>query len=124
MKIERLERQFSYAGMMLPDPDPNLTPEQVRDVYANAYPEITTADITGPETNGDKLVYTFKRAAGTKGASFVRQDRDGLTYIEVAPAGQAGSVLDEFIVAASSRINAWLDVLARWIDKTIFYHGN
>jgi PRTRC genetic system protein C len=52
-------------GLQLADPDPALTPEQVRDAYAAQYPEITTAVIEGPDASGDKLVFT--RAIGTKG---------------------------------------------------------
>jgi len=51
----------------LPDPDPKLTVEEVRSLYSHQYPDIATAVITGPETAGDKLVYRFSRAIGTKG---------------------------------------------------------
>lgn len=62
-----LPRGFSYMGLQLPDPDPALTPEQVRDALSAQYPEITTAVIEGPDASGDKLVYKFTRAIGTKG---------------------------------------------------------
>ena len=62
-----LQRTFSYMGLHLADPDPALTPEQVRDAYSAQYPEITTAVIEGPDASGDKLVYKFTRAIGTKG---------------------------------------------------------
>jgi PRTRC genetic system protein C len=62
-----LHRSFSYMGLQLADPDPALTPEQVRDAYSAQYPEITTAVIEGPDASGDKLVYKFTRAIGTKG---------------------------------------------------------
>jgi PRTRC genetic system protein C len=62
-----LQRSFSYMGLQLTDPDPALTPEQVRDVYSAQYPEITTAVIEGPDASGDKVVYKFTRAIGTKG---------------------------------------------------------
>jgi PRTRC genetic system protein C len=68
MKVERLEREFRYnGGMRLPDPNPNLSVEEVRNLYASAYPEITTAAIEGPEVVGNKLVYRLIRAIGTKG---------------------------------------------------------
>jgi PRTRC genetic system protein C len=44
-----------------------MTVEQVRGVFATQYPEIATAALTGPETVGDKCVYRFERAIGTKG---------------------------------------------------------
>lgn len=62
-----LERSFCYNGLYLPDPDPQLTPEQVRDLYAATYPEITTAAIEGPEATGETMQYKFTRAIGTKG---------------------------------------------------------
>ena len=63
----RLSREFSYNGVRLPDPNPAMTPEEVRQFYAAQYPDITTASITGPETEGDRLRYSFTRAIGSKG---------------------------------------------------------
>ena len=51
MQITAMVRTFSYNGLHLPDPDSRLTPEQVRDFYASAYPEITTASVEGPEAS-------------------------------------------------------------------------
>ena len=63
----RLSREFSYNGVKLPDPNPWMTPEEVRQFYASQYPDITTASITGPEADGEKLRYSFTRAIGSKG---------------------------------------------------------
>jgi len=49
MQVEPLTRRFYYLGLELPDLDPRLTPEQVRDSYGGLYPEITTATIEDPE---------------------------------------------------------------------------
>lgn len=49
------------------DPDPKLSIEEVRSFYANQFPELTTAAISGPETVGDRLRYRFERAIGAKG---------------------------------------------------------
>jgi PRTRC genetic system protein C len=65
--VEKLERTFTYNGLSLPDPNPTFTPQQVRDTYSAAYPELTTAEIEGPVTKGNKLEFTFRRAVGTKG---------------------------------------------------------
>jgi len=54
-------------AVVLPDPAPNLSVEDVRAVYAHQYPDIATAAITGPEAVGDKLRYLFSRAIGSKG---------------------------------------------------------
>ena len=69
MDIQNLTREFRYNGVALPDPGPMLSLPQVRDFYANVYPEITSADIEGPEQLGGKVIFTFRRAVGTKGAS-------------------------------------------------------
>lgn len=62
-----LSRSFTYNGVKLPDPDPRMTPEEVKAIYSHQYPELATAAITGPEANGDRLLYSFVRAIGTKG---------------------------------------------------------
>jgi len=67
MKIQVLEREFVYQGTSLGDPDPKLPIEEVRSFYANQFPELTTAAISGPETVGDRLRYRFERAIGAKG---------------------------------------------------------
>jgi len=67
MDAHPLSRHFEFNGVRLPDVDPKLTPEEIRTLYSHRYPEIATASITGPEAVGDKLVYRFTRAIGTKG---------------------------------------------------------
>ena len=62
-----LSRVFSYNGVELPDPGAHMSADQVKEVYSAAYPELTTAVIDGPERKGGKLVYSFRRAVGTKG---------------------------------------------------------
>jgi len=63
----RMSREFSYNGLRLPDPNPAMTPEEVRQFFATQFPDITTASITGPEADGEKLRYSFARAIGSKG---------------------------------------------------------
>jgi PRTRC genetic system protein C len=67
MEIHVLSRTFEFNGVRLPDPDPKLSPEEVRNLYAHQFPDIATAAITGPEAVGDKLRYQFTRAIGSKG---------------------------------------------------------
>ena len=62
-----LRREFVYNGTIIPDPNPTLSPEQVRDTLVAAYPEIATASLTGPEVKGEAARYTFSRAIGSKG---------------------------------------------------------
>ena len=67
MQLEPMNREFSYSGLRLADPDNRLTPEQVRDFYSSSYPEITTASIEGPEVADGVLKFKFTRVLGTKG---------------------------------------------------------
>ena len=66
MKIEAIERVFTYNGVTLADPAAGMSPEAVRDFYSSMYPEITTAVVEGPEDRGNKLCYKFARSVGTK----------------------------------------------------------
>ncbi|MGP8437145.1 PRTRC system protein C [Paraburkholderia fungorum] len=68
MKTETLTREFRYNGAKLADPSPAFSLAQVRDFYGNTYPEIVNAEIEGPEVVGNKNVFEFRRAVGTKGA--------------------------------------------------------
>ena len=67
LKAEVLLREFNYNGVRIPDPAPQMSVEQVRDLLTPTYPEIATATLTGPEDTGTTLSYTFSRAIGSKG---------------------------------------------------------
>ena len=67
MTIETMDREFRYDNLRLPDPNRKLRIEEVRTAFSATYPEIATAAITGPEAVGNKLVYQFTKAIGTKG---------------------------------------------------------
>jgi PRTRC genetic system protein C len=67
VSISTLERQFVFNGHRLPDPNPDFSVEQVREMYIPSLPEITTATVTGPEPVDGKMRYTFNRAIGHKG---------------------------------------------------------
>ncbi len=66
MKTAVMRREFSFQGVKLPDPQPQMSIEDVRGILAMQYPEIATAAISGPEAVGDTLRYTFERAIGSK----------------------------------------------------------
>jgi PRTRC genetic system protein C len=67
MTIDTMAREFRYDGLRLPDINEKLSVDEVKIAYSATYPEITTAVVTGPEAIGDKLVYHFTKAIGTKG---------------------------------------------------------
>lgn len=68
MEVSKGIREFKYNGVALKDPGAEFTLEKVREFYATLYPEIVNADIEGPTNVGNKTVYEFRRAVGTKGA--------------------------------------------------------
>jgi PRTRC genetic system protein C len=67
LKAESLLREFNYNGVRIPDPAPQMSVEQVREMLIPSFPEIATASLTGPEDTGTVLRYTFSRAIGSKG---------------------------------------------------------
>jgi PRTRC genetic system protein C len=67
MTIEKMTREFRYDNLRLADPNEKLSIDEVKVAYSATYPEIATATVTGPEAIGDKLVYHFTKAIGTKG---------------------------------------------------------
>ena len=67
MTIESMDREFRYDNLRLPDPNKALSIDEVRTAFSATYPEIATASVTGPEAVGNKLVYHFTKAIGTKG---------------------------------------------------------
>jgi PRTRC genetic system protein C len=73
MHIQELQREFKYNSVKLPDPNPQFTLLQVRDFFSTVYPEIISADIEGPDVIGNKNVYSFRRAVGTKGGIVLGQ---------------------------------------------------
>lgn len=85
MQTQALEREFLYNGAKLTDPSAAFTLEQVRDFYANTYPEIVNAEIEGPKIVGNKNIFTFRRAVGTKGSGAealkTQVTANGRTYI-------------------------------------------
>lgn len=60
---------FDQKGSILELSDPSTTmqPEAVLNLYAQTYPELTTAKIEDPEIKNDRVEYTFQAMLGTKG---------------------------------------------------------
>ncbi len=100
MQIDKLVRSFRYNGVRLTDPNQDFSLNQVRDFYANVYPEITSADIEGPEQIGAEQVYTFRKAVGTKGADRLTSAQAQLADLAALAADGALTQLDAEIVAA------------------------
>jgi PRTRC genetic system protein C len=67
LTVTRMTRIFQFQGIRLPDPNPAMSVDEVKALYAAQYPELATAVVNGPEAAGDKMRYTFERAIGSKG---------------------------------------------------------
>lgn len=67
LQTRAMEREFYFNGVRIPDPGPDLSVDQVRDLLAPRFPEIATAEVQGPEDVGNALRFKFTRAIGEKG---------------------------------------------------------
>ena len=67
LTVTKMSRIFQFQRIRLPDPNPEMSVEEVKALYAAQYPELATAVANGPESTGDKMRYTFERAIGSKG---------------------------------------------------------
>jgi PRTRC genetic system protein C len=67
LSVAKMTRVFQFNGIRLPDPNPAMSVDEVKALYAAQYPELATAAVNGPEAAGDKMRYTFERAIGSKG---------------------------------------------------------
>jgi len=61
-----MARIFVYEGRDLPDLDPALSVDQIREHYTQFFPELNNAD-TRQGKRGDNEEITFTRRTGTKG---------------------------------------------------------
>ena len=67
IQVEEAVREFHYNGTSLGDPGKGMSVQQVRDLDSATFPELTSAVVEGPTRKGNRLIYEFRRAAGTKG---------------------------------------------------------
>ena len=67
----QLERVFILKDkeqeIRLNDPEPKWSVQAVLNFYSNTYPILTTAKISAPVINEDKIEYRFESVMGTKG---------------------------------------------------------
>jgi PRTRC genetic system protein C len=67
IEIQKLTRKFTFNGTNLPDLGEAFSPDEVKDIYSNQYPDLSTAIVSEPVISGDVATYTFTRNVGTKG---------------------------------------------------------
>lgn len=121
MQTENLSREFRFNGAKLADPAPTFSLAQVRDFYANTYPEIVNAEVEGPEVVGNKNVFTFRRAVGTKGSTSdeqldVRSKIDAILYSGKNVTPSIRTYLSEVDRFASAHVCPLLDEEVAFID--------
>jgi len=61
--------KFNNGGttIELDDFNPSIPAGEIVKFYAGQYPELTTARLTGPKSEGDSLVFTIDTKVGTLG---------------------------------------------------------
>lgn len=72
LNVQGVSRKFTLkkngSEVILSDPNPVLTPEEVMEFYSTTYPELTTSTVNGPNVTGEgEVSYEFKTTIGTKG---------------------------------------------------------
>ena len=63
-----MARIFVYDDREFPDPDPEMSVDQVKSTLADFYGEIANASVK-ETVRGFDTIYEFQRRVGTKGAS-------------------------------------------------------
>ena len=61
-----MARVFIVDGTTYPDPGPEVTPDQFKQMMAAFLPELATAEMI-QETQGEDTIYRFKKRVGVKG---------------------------------------------------------
>lgn len=61
-----MARVFVYDGREFPDPDPTLSPEEVKKMMTDFFPELANAEVREQKRDEDTL-YELVRRVGTKG---------------------------------------------------------
>ena len=62
-----MTRVFVYDDREFPDPDPQMSVEQVKNTLSDFYGEIANASVKESQ-RGEDTIYEFQRRVGTKGS--------------------------------------------------------
>ena len=71
-----MARIFVYDDREFPDPDPEMSVEQVKQTLSDFYGEIANASVKETQ-RGEDTIFEFQRRVGTKGAFAVTRSRGG-----------------------------------------------
>ncbi len=61
-----MARIFIVDGTTFPDPGPEVTPEQFKQMMAGFLPELATAEMTETK-QGEDTIISYRKRVGTKG---------------------------------------------------------
>lgn len=61
-----MARIFIYEKQEMPDPDPAMTTDEVRQHYSTFFPELSNAEVKESK-RGDDTLFTMTKRVGTKG---------------------------------------------------------
>lgn len=61
-----MARIFIVDGITYPDPGPDVTPDQFKQMMVTFLPELATAEMK-EQKQGEDTVYRFQKRVGTKG---------------------------------------------------------
>lgn len=67
MTTKTIKRIFKYDKLELTDPNADLSPTEVKRFYSNKYPELTTANVVGPDYKNNVSEYRFENSFKPKG---------------------------------------------------------
>ena len=67
-------RIFVYDDREFPDPDPEMSVEQVKATLSDFYGEIANASVKETQ-RGDDTIHEFQRRVGTKGAFAIARNQ-------------------------------------------------
>lgn len=108
-------RIFSYENQDLPDPDPNMNIDQVRQHYSTFFPELANAESKQTKRGEDNLI-TFTKRVGTKGniktRVIVNSDANILSYVELSI--ESNSAADD-----ASLLREAANYLEQHVDRTL-----
>lgn len=62
-----MPRIFVYEGKEIPDPDPSMTPDDVRKSFIDFFPELANATVKPSVTRGEDEIIEFETRVGRKG---------------------------------------------------------
>lgn len=70
LTVTALKREFTFqkngTTVTLPDPNSEMSIQEVMQFYSGQYPELTTATLDEPVVEGKKATYKVRTTVGTK----------------------------------------------------------